>query len=351
VLSRLTLLVCSAGLITILAACGSTSADNLASQEQTSALETSSVGPPTAAVPNASEQGDSSTTSVAEESPSNSLVDPFDAYFGSTSYSDDDIARLRAADALRMAVINECMIEGGFGWYTEDPTVTATAAIAAGGGEDLSAVRERGYRAYIFETWIERAARDVERGKVVFQLSEAELDAWATWYDECADRSDEALAQSRQDHTEGEVPLELKMAVADEHAMAAERVRVNPGFDNIWVDWSECMSRAGYSVQNRDDAEALTNDSYWAVEAAFQQHERGQPLPLELQTSADEFASQEAVIVAADISCADEVNLDRRILDLRHQLATTEVEENGPRWELLRLEICTYLPAGESPCA
>jgi len=107
VLSRLTLLVCSAGLITILAACGSTSADNLASQEQTSALETSSVGPPTAAVPNASEQGDSSTTSVAEESPSNSLVDPFDAYFGSTSYSDDDIARLRAADALRMAVINE----------------------------------------------------------------------------------------------------------------------------------------------------------------------------------------------------------------------------------------------------
>lgn len=58
-----------------------------------------------------------------------------------------------------------------------------------------------------------------------------------------------------------------------------------------------------------------------------------------------------AVIVEADISCADKVDLDRRIIELRHELRTAEVQENGPRWELLRLGLCTYLPAGQSPCS
>lgn len=298
------------------------------------------------------ENADTADSSIAdiEESAVFSAVNPLDAYFGAGALTEEDLAKARLDDAVRVAVINECMIEGGFGWYIEEPAVTAPVLEESPVSEDLRAVRERGYRAYIFDSWIEDAARDVERGRIVAQLSETELEAWADWYDQCADRSYTVLAQQNRSSSSIDVPPALRLALSEERAWALERIRANPGFDQIWADWSDCMAQSGYTVTDRADAVALIDEEYLPIAAGFQQHPRGEPLPSELQRRADELARREAVIVAADIGCADQTDLDRRITELRHQLRTAEVEQNGARWELLRLELCSYLPAGQSPC-
>lgn len=282
---------------------------------------------------------DDASSSMTTDGDTPSVVDvlPIDELLGVSSdpaevaraYGDAYQAAAEATDA--------CMAAAGFDWRTEPsppPSVAGVARVYGGGGSS-DTYAEVGYGiAFGLRTMVEptvppdaeapaadRPAADSPEGEALYrQLGE------------CSRTANEAHP----------TPLEaVPVAVVQEIGEVRQQIEEDPSIAALWAEWSGCMAEAGYDAVDRDDAIDDVRARAGGLEAevmaiAQSAGMSGEPpvAPPEVVAQLDELAEFELTVAAADVDCAEALDLDRRLRVERERLEQAFVDEHGERLAL-----------------
>lgn len=300
-------------------------------------------------------------TAASDEDSDNATQSPLDSYFGFVPAGPAQFAEYEAYEVAKRDAVAGCLLDAGHSELAtavlQQPVVGAEQLAAADlqARESSSAVRVRGYLAYLLDERLEQLATGTIPGPLsgledtLNSLPSGQSDQTFADYVSCSnDVLDRLVPGDQEPNPELDA---ISIAINDELTRLRRRIALDPGFDLIWQDWSACMASQGYPAVDRSDATSQLEPQFESVKAQLDESaaQSGQPSAEVIQL-VDDFKAVEQRVVTADLACVDEVELEDRFDALRATLERDEIERNGPSLELLRLELCQRLPPDDPTC-
>lgn len=228
--------------------------------------------------------------------------------------------------------VTTCLSDRGFSYRQQvDPAPPPSDFVFIASANSTTTVRQFGYGFSqtldaVFDTSVPASAPDspisIANREMFDSLSDAGRDSFRIARGECFDEAAERLV----------LPDDISDALAAEIQEVRQQAANELAAIDVWGDWSTCMARAGFVVQNREVAKesvlALFNETVLAFES-------GGSTDAATIALAAEVRQFERRITDADIECAVSVDLDARLLDSQTRYEAEWLEANGDRVTLL----------------
>lgn len=234
------------------------------------------------------------------------------------------------------ADVTDCMTQAGFQYVEPVPKIPPPEEfIAVRAAQRGSELKEHGYG---IASNLRLQLRNAEEGgflesppTAMAGMSPTEQQAFLLQRARCLD--DAAAANPLPDAIAGSEAFLKDIQAARENIDRSETMVV------IWKDWAACMADVGYRAETRVQLVEQLNDRSASVQAQLNEFVRSLAaegggvdlVPNGIWRSIEVYEAYETRVLAQDITCSNEMNLERRLAKERNLLEARYLKENGER--------------------